>query len=168
MIVFKYVRLVNDVSQVCCAVLYQSQNALIYRFVKGAASEVLFSDSASLQNQDDVNQWLMYDIDKTTSVSKQIKITKDYRAVIQNNRYVLRQKRQRGDSLVATDLDFSLCDPAYEMKHVESISSVLMRHDRLLSQFKTMVVDSFLADQFAVSQRRRRLFGKSASADCIG
>ena len=153
MIVFEYVRLVNDVPQVCCAVLYQSQNALIYRFVKGAASEVLFSDSAraSLQNQDDVNQWLMYDIDKTTSVSKQIKTTKDYRAVIQNNRYVLRQKRQRGDSLVATALDFSLCDPAYEMKHVESISSVLMRHDRLLAQFKTMVVDSFLADQIELS-----------------
>jgi len=153
MIVFEYVRVVSDEPQVCCVVLYQSQNSLIYRFAKGAAADVLFSDTAraSLQNHGDVNQWLMYDIDKTTSVSKQIKTTKDYRAVIQNNRHVLRQKRQRGDSLVGTALEFSLCDPAYEMKHVESISSVLMRHDRLLAQFKTMVVDSFLADQIELS-----------------
>ena len=149
MIVFEYSRM----GKMCCAVLYRNQQSLEYRFVDGAAEDVLFSDESleQLNKCPDANQWLMHFIGHQTDVSKQIKTTKDYRAVIQNNKRVLRQKRQRGDSLPSTAGNFSLCDPVYEMKHVEAITSVLMKSDKLLAKFKTMIIDAFLADQIEVN-----------------
>ena len=84
MIVFEYSRM----GKMCCAVLYRNQQSLEYRFVQGAAEDVLFSDEAleQLNKYPDANQWLMQFIGHQTDVSKQIKTTKDYRAVIQNNK----------------------------------------------------------------------------------
>lgn len=149
MIVFEYSRM----GSLCCAVLYRNQQSLEYRFVQGGAEDVLFSEGAleQLSKYQDANQWLMQAVGQSTEVSKQIKTTKDYRAVIQNNKNTLRQKRQRGDSLLSVAGQFSLCDPVYEMKHIEAITSVLMKSDKLLAKFKTMIVDAFLADQIEVN-----------------
>lgn len=149
MIVFEYVRLNTH----CCAVLYRSGQQVEYRFVEGKADDVLFSGDLleELSRSVDVNQWLMNTVSQFTMVSRQIKTSKDYRAVIQNNKRLLREKRKRNDSLLSIAAAFSLCDPAYEMKHIEAISSVLMKKDHLLKRFKTMVVDAFLVDQIEMS-----------------
>ncbi len=149
MLVFEYSRM----GKVCNVVIYRNQMNLEYRFVSGTAEDTLFSEASldALRGYPDANQWLIQHVSNITNVSRQIKTTKDYRAVIQNNKSTLRQKRKQGDSLASVAADFSLCDPAYEMKHIESISSVLMKSEKLLAKFKTMIVDAFLADQIELN-----------------
>ena len=149
MLVFEYRRM----GKMCCSVIYRNGQNVEYRFVEGKADDVLFSDELlnSLNDYPDTNQWLMNAVSSITFVTRQIKTSKEYRAVIQNSKRVLREKRKRNDSLLSIASAFSLCDPRYEMKHIEAISSVLMKEGHLLKRLKTMIVDAFLVDQIEMS-----------------
>ncbi|NCT49766.1 MAG: ATP-binding protein, partial [Paraglaciecola sp.] len=58
--------------------------------------------------------------------------------------------RKQGHGLMVAASKYSLCGTEHEMKHIDSLSSVLISKGKLLSKFKTMVVDSFLADQIEI------------------
>jgi hypothetical protein len=149
MVVFEYIRM----GQICCAVLYKkSDKSFAYRFVKGAADETLFNNEAKLRLKEckEAKTWLKDYVFAETLVSKQIDTTLDYRAIIQNDPKRLKVRRSKGASLSSDAYEFSLCSPETYMQHIESLTSVLMKHDRLLEQFKTMVVDSFLVEQLDI------------------
>lgn len=149
MVVFEYIR----EEQVCCVVLYRkTDKSFAYRFVRGAADVSLFNEEAKVKLKElkEAKIWLKDYVSTETLVSKQIETTLDYRAIIQNDPKRLKIRRAKGASLSSDAYDFSLCSTVTYMQHIESLTSVLMKHDRLLEQFKTMVVDSFLVDQLDI------------------
>ncbi len=151
MVVFEYIRL----GQTCCAVMYRkTDKSFAYRFVRGAADEILFSDDAKIQLKEckEVKSWLKDYVSINTLVSKQVDTTIDYRAIIQNDLKRLKIRRSKGASLSVDAYEFSLCSTETHMQHIESLTSVLMKHDRLLEQFKAMVVDSFLVEQLDIGE----------------
>jgi len=149
MVIFEYVR----EGYACCVVLYRkTDKSFAYRFVKGAADISLFNEEATVKLKElkEAKTWLKDYVSTETLVSKQIETTLDYRAIIQNDPKRLKVRRAKGASLSSDAYDFSLCSTNTYMQHIESLTSVLMKHDRLLEQFKTMVVDSFLLEQLDI------------------
>ncbi|MDO6720785.1 ATP-binding protein [Psychrosphaera sp. 1_MG-2023] len=150
MIVFEY----KKEGELKCAVLYRSRDSVAYRFVDGSANEALFNQVTldELNKIASVKDWLREIVANTFEVSKQISTSIDYRSVIQNDKQRLRIKRKAKASLTPIAHKFSLCTHDSQMRHIESLASVLMRHDKLLAQFKLMVVDSFLTDQIEIGE----------------
>lgn len=150
MIVFEY----KKEGSLKCAILYRSRDAVAYRFVDGSANEALFNQVTldTLNKVASVKDWLKNVVASSFYVSKQISTSIDYRSVIQNDKQRLRVKRKAQASLAPEAHKFSLCTHDSQMRHIESLASVLMRHDKLLAQFKLMVVDSFLTDQIEIGE----------------
>nr|WP_208767192.1 ATP-binding protein [Vibrio cidicii] len=69
-----------------------------------------------------------------------------------NDKKRLQKKRKSHQSLSSTAYQFSLCSNDTQMQHIDSLTAVMLRHDKLLAQFKTMVVDSFLSDQIDIGE----------------
>lgn len=150
MIVFEYCKIGSKK----CVVLYRNKDTIAYRFVDASANEALFNQNIldALQECESIKQWLREVVSNSSDVSKQISTSIDYRSIIQNDKQRLRVKRKAQGSLVSLAHQYSLCSSNTQMRHIESLASVLMRHDKLLAQFKLMVVDSFLTDQIEIGE----------------
>ncbi|WP_165725278.1 ATP-binding protein [Pseudoalteromonas sp. SA25] len=150
MIVFEY----KKAGDTKCVILYRSKDAIAYRFIDAPASVALFSQVMlrALNDYDNAKEWLRECVSREYDVSKQLSTSIDYRSIIQNDKQRLRTRRKAEGSLIQLAHQYSLCSSDSQMRHIESLSSVLMRHDKLLAQFKLMVVDSFLTDQIEIGQ----------------
>ncbi len=150
MIVFEYKKAGNSK----CAVLYRSKDSIAYRFIDASANEALFNQLMldALNDCGSAKQWLREVVSQKYDVSKQISTSIDYRSIIQNDKQRLRTRRKAQGSLIPLAHQYSLCPSDSQMRHIESLASVLMRHDKLLAQFKLMVVDSFLTDQIEIGE----------------
>lgn len=148
MLIFEYKRL----GELKCVVMYKSKKSVAYRFVDCGAEDGLFQQYLmdQLVSTNDVHDWLRYVVSKQFHVSNQIGSSIDYRAVLLNDKKRLQKKRKSHQSLSSTAYQFSLCASDAQMQHIDSLTAVMLRHDKLLAQFKTMVVDSFLSDQIDI------------------
>jgi hypothetical protein len=152
MIVFEYER--ED--GICCAIIFrntqQKSDSISYRFVTGAADDTLFDDAMlkTLTKDISVKEWLRDIVSQSFPVSLQLNACIDYRAIIQNDKTRTRARRKNGHGLMLAASKYSLCNSDTQMKHIDSLSSVLISKGKLLSRFKTMVVDSFLSDQISI------------------
>lgn len=148
MVVFQYSKGGEDF----CSILYRNGDNVAYRFITGAADDTLFRDDLfkTLTPDISVKDWLRDVVSQEHQVSIQLTTAVDYRAVIQNDKSRTRAKRKQGHGLMVAASRYSLCDTNTEMKHIEALSAVLINKDKLLSKFKSMVVDSFLTDQINI------------------
>ncbi|HDY7676661.1 TPA: ATP-binding protein [Vibrio vulnificus] len=148
MLIFEYQRL----GELKCVVMYKSKKSVAYRFVDCGAEGSLFQQHLmdQLASTNDVHDWLRHVVSKHFYVSNQIGSSIDYRAVLLNDKKRLQKKRKSHQSLSSTAYQFSLCSNDTQMQHIDSLTAVMLRHDKLLAQFKTMVVDSFLSDQIDI------------------
>ncbi|MDF5466813.1 ATP-binding protein [Vibrio parahaemolyticus] len=150
MLIFEYKRL----GELKCVVMYKSKKSVAYRFVDCSAEGGLFQQHLmdQLVGTSDVHDWLRHVVSKHFYVSNQIGSSIDYRAVLLNDKKRLQKKRKSHQSLSSTAYQFSLCSNDTQMQHIDSLTAVMLRHDKLLAQFKTMVVDSFLSDQIDIGE----------------
>jgi hypothetical protein len=150
MVIFEYSRQTG----LCCAVMYRKrEGSFAYRFIQGEADKTLFAEEMeSLYDSGlDANTLLRHELPKYgINVSKQIDRIIDYRAIIQNDTTRLKHRSQSGISFRQETLDFCLGDATSHMKHIEALTSVVLKQDRLLKQFKIMIVDSFLENQISI------------------
>ncbi|KAB2823628.1 ATP-binding protein [Aliivibrio finisterrensis] len=148
MLIFEYKRL----DELKCVVMYKSKKSVAYRFVDCSAEGGLFQQHLmdQLPSTNDAHDWLKHVVSKNFYVSNQIGSSIDYRAVLLNDKKRLQKKRKSHQSLSSTAYQFSLCTNDTQMQHIDSLTAVMLRHDKLLAQFKTMVVDSFLSDQIDI------------------
>jgi len=148
MIVFEYER----ESGVCCSVIYRNGESIAYRFITGAADDTLFNKPTldALTKDISAKDWFRDVVSQSFPTSIQLTTCIDYRAIIQNDKARTRAKRKQGHGLMLAASKYSLCSSDNEMKHIDSLSSVLISKGKLLSRFKTMVIDSFLADQIDI------------------
>tara|TARA_R110001583_G_scaffold17575_4_gene70904 strand:- start:1330 stop:5028 length:3699 start_codon:yes stop_codon:yes gene_type:complete len=150
MIVFQYSKAGEDF----CSVLYRNGDGIAYRFITGAASETIFEAETfkSLTPDISAKDWLRDVIQQKHETSLQLTTSVDYRAVIQNDKSRTRARRKQGHGLMLAANRYSLCDSSVEMKHIDALSAVLINKSKLLSSFKSMVVDSFLSDQIEIGE----------------
>lgn len=144
LIVFEYLK----EGETKCAVLYRNNASLAYRFV-ACAAKALFCQPLHdilVSSGVDAKSWLRNEVSNVHHVSAQIDSCADYRAVILNNKRHLAQKRRANSGLITMASRFSLCSAEYEMNHIDVLTATMMRHKKMLSRFKKMIVDCFLTD----------------------
>ncbi|WPC73402.1 ATP-binding protein [Vibrio porteresiae] len=151
MVVFEYERK----SGPCCVVMYRkNSNTFAYRFIAGSADAALFSPAMQRHFDEGVEARILLRQHVTQygfEVSNQYDTTREYRAVLQNDH----RRLGRGSSGVKALADagrYCLGDATTHMQHMEALTSVVLKHDRLLEQFKIMLVDSFLEDQLSIPE----------------
>src|SRR5574344_793960 len=149
MIVFEYMRY----GESKCALLYNNNNSLCYRFIDAKADTQLFSDESisKLKECNDVREWLKTTVSKNYFVSSAISNCIDYRAVIQNSKERLRKLYNVSGSLTSIATKFSLCKQNDEIKHIGALTTVMMRNNRMLAQLKTMLVDCYLEHTISIT-----------------
>lgn len=141
-IVFEYEKL----GERKCSVMYRNGSSVAYRFLTGTA-EQLFSQhlyDELIKQGSETRTWLKNLVSQSMSVSSQIETSVDYRSVILNNKKRLAQRRSAGKNLVAIAHEYSLCSASHNMNHIDILTATMMRHKKMLSRFKTMIVDCFL------------------------
>ncbi|MEF1250212.1 ATP-binding protein [Vibrio owensii] len=141
-IVFEYEKL----GERKCSVMYRNGSSVAYRFLTGTA-EQLFSQhlyDELIKQGSETRTWLKNLVSQSMSVSSQIETSVDYRSVILNNKKRLAQRRSTGKNLVAIAHEYSLCSASHNMNHIDILTATMMRHKKMLSRFKTMIVDCFL------------------------
>lgn len=135
MIVFEYQR----AGQLCCVVLYRhatTPNKLIYRFVKGAADDTLFTEFTKEhfeQNKPTTELFKLFGNHIEHSI--QISTTKEYAAIIG------KQIKNLPKNLVRYAHDYALCGEGFNksMMHMGELTSVLLNSDQLLERLRTML-----------------------------
>lgn len=141
-IVFEYEKL----GERKCSVMYRNGSSVAYRFLTGTA-EQLFSQhlyDELIKQGSETRTWLKNLVSQSMPVSSQIETSVDYRSVILNNKKRLAQRRSTGKNLVAIAHEYSLCSASHNMNHIDILTATMMRHKKMLSRFKTMIVDCFL------------------------
>ncbi|PSV33528.1 hypothetical protein C9J44_17965 [Photobacterium sp. GB-27] len=141
-IVFEYEKL----GEKKCSVMYRNGSSVAYRFLTGSA-EQLFSQhlyDELIKQGSETRTWLKNLVSQSMLVSSQIETSVDYRAVILNNKNRLAQRSRAGKNLVAIAHEYSLCSASHNMNHIDILTATMMRHKKMLSRFKTMIVDCFL------------------------
>ncbi|WP_196599139.1 ATP-binding protein [Aliivibrio fischeri] len=141
-IVFEYEKL----GERKCSVMYRNGSSVAYRFLTGTA-EQLFSQhlyDELIKQGSETRTWLKNLVSQSLSVSSQIETSVDYRSVILNNKKRLAQRRSTGKNLVVIAHEYSLCSTSHNMNHIDILTATMMRHKKMLSRFKTMIVDCFL------------------------
>ncbi|OOE52668.1 hypothetical protein BZG12_09755 [Salinivibrio kushneri] len=141
-IVFEYEKL----GERKCSVMYRNGSSVAYRLLTGTA-EQLFSQhlyDELIKQGSETRTWLKNLVSQSMLVSSQIETSVDYRSVILNNKKRLAQRRSAGKNLVAIAHEYSLCSASHNMDHIDILTATMMRHKKMLSRFKTMIVDCFL------------------------
>lgn len=151
MIVYEYTRSNTGSESVYCVCLYRkrNENQYAYRFIKGSADDTIFHpDHADLfsngTSSHDILRTLFVNDD--VNVSSQIESIIDYRDIIQGDYQNLR-KRNKKSSFISYPRDYGIAKSSAQ--HLGVLTSVVLRHDKLLAHFKTMLVDCFLRDQIS-------------------
>lgn len=151
MVVFEYARS----SGICCAVLYRKNDSShAYRFIAGAAEDTIFHPALATHFQAgmDARTLLRHELPALgVTVSNQIDLITDYRAILQNNLKQLTRNGKTGRIWLPVARDFSLGGSTSHMHHIEALTSVLLSHNQLLEQFKRMIVASFLEEHISIS-----------------
>ena len=133
-----------------CSVLYRNSASVAYRFVSCSAKE-LFAQNLHdqlIQSGMDAKSWLRKVVSEKYSVSDQIQTCVDYRSVILNNRSHHTQRRKANSKLTSMASEYSLCSAEFQMNHIDVLTATMMRHKKMLSRFKSMIVDCFLNNTY--------------------
>lgn len=154
LIVYEYSRQQASNIQTYCVCLYRkrNENQYAYRFITGRADDTIFHpDIAHLFTNNDSSHDILREIyvKDGIEVSSQIDNIIDYRDIIQGDYQNLR-KRNRKSSFITYPRAYGIAKE--RVQHLGVLTSVVLRHDKLLAHFKTMLVDCFLRDQISFQQ----------------
>lgn len=154
LIVYEYTRQQASNIQTYCVCLYRkrNENQYAYRFITGRADDTIFHpDIAHLFTNNDSSHDILREIyvKDGIEVSSQIDNIIDYRDIIQGDYQNLR-KRNRKSSFITYPRAYGIAKD--RVQHIGVLTSVVLRHDKLLAHFKTMLVDCFLRDQISFQQ----------------
>lgn len=154
LIVYEYTRQQASNIQTYCVCLYRkrNENQYAYRFITGRADDTIFHpDIAHLFTNNDSSHDILREIyvKDGIEVSSQIDNIIDYRDIIQGDYQNLR-KRNRKSSFITYPRAYGIAKE--RVQHLGVLTSVVLRHDKLLAHFKTMLVDCFLRDQISFQQ----------------
>lgn len=151
MIVFEYTRAAGDT---CCAVLFRrgTDSGFSYRLIQGAASDTIFHPKLEPLYKFglDANAIMLDQMPKIgATASPMINRIIDYRSIIQND-LSGGGKRQAGSrsrvDIRKLSSQFSLVDVTSKMLHIDSLTTVSLRKDQMISRLKEMIVDSMLSN----------------------
>ncbi|WP_227430518.1 ATP-binding protein [Psychrobacter sp. I-STPA6b] len=138
-----------------CVCLYRKRNdsKYAYRFIKGRADDTIFHPDLAHLFADGLSSHeilLKLSLDQNFTVSNQIDNIIDYRDIIQNDYQNLRKRNNKNSGLLAYPRMYGLAKE--RVRHLGALTSVVLRHDKLLAQFKTMLVDCFLKNEISIQQ----------------
>lgn len=135
-----------------CVLLYSREESLCYRFVPCSAAE-LFSPASeqALLQSGSVPEWLRSYVDqKVARISRVIKSTAEYRAVLMNTRPTAVKRLSQSDQTFLA-AKFSLCRSEDQIQHLADLSAVMVGDgSRKLQRLKSMLVTCYIARQIAL------------------
>lgn len=135
-----------------CAVFYRhpTQERLCTRFIQGAAEKTLLTQE-NLQfhaENNSAKELFSHLYKQGVNVSLQIEHTKDYKAVITNERFRLKANPKLRELAVL----FSLAGQKLEIKHVGDLTQITSNKLNLLDSFKQMLIDLYLDSERSVTK----------------
>ena len=149
MIVFEYTRATGET---CCAVLFRrgADTGFAYRLIKGAANDTIFHPELEPFYKEglDANTIMLDHMPKYgVTASSMINRIIDYRSIIQNDPSGGGKRSavsRAGVDVRGLSGQFSLVDVKSKMLHIDSLTTVSLRKDQMISRLKEMIVDSML------------------------
>lgn len=141
LVIFEYSRY----SGVCCAVMYRHPTGkLCYRFIEGAADETFFAPSVIEELKAGSTHDLIFS--KLQEIgrkpSQMVDTITNYRAIIQRNQKLIKRNPADARKLRALAADYGLGSPNTQMSHIDRLTHVVLNKNRLMSSFKTMIVET--------------------------
>jgi len=141
LVIFEYTRY----SGVCCAVMYRHPTGkLCYRFVEGAADETFFAPGVIEELQAGSTHDLIFSKlqELGKKPSQMIDTITNYRAIIQRNQKLIKRNPADARKLRALAADYGLGSANTQMSHIDRLTHVVLNKNRLMSSFKTMIVET--------------------------
>lgn len=141
LVIFEYSRY----SGVCCAIMYRHPSGkLCYRFIEGAADETFFApgviEELKAGSTHDLIFSKLQEIGKKPS--QMVDTITSYRAIIQRNQKLIKRNPADARKLRALAADYGLGSHNTQMSHIDRLTHVVLNKNRLMSSFKTMIVET--------------------------
>lgn len=141
LVIFEYSRY----SGVCCAIMYRHPSGkLCYRFIEGAADETFFAPGVIEELKAGSTHDLIFS--KLQEIgrkpSQMVDTITNYRAIIQRNQKLIKRNPADARKLRALAADYGLGSPGTQMSHIDRLTHVVLNKNRLMSSFKTMIVET--------------------------
>ncbi|MBY5938914.1 ATP-binding protein [Marinobacter nauticus] len=141
LVIFEYTRY----SGVCCAIMYRHPTGkLCYRFVEGAADETFFAPGVIEELQAGSTHDLIFSKlqELGRKPSQMVDTITNYRAIIQRNQKLIKRNPADARKLRALAADYGLGSANTQMSHIDRLTHVVLNKNRLMSSFKTMIVET--------------------------
>ncbi|MAA94903.1 MAG: hypothetical protein CML22_06950 [Rheinheimera sp.] len=144
MIVFEY----SNCHGMQCVVLSRGSDRVQYRFIEGAIGIHLSSPDglaklAAGATVSDVFAWLR---SIQHPMSNLITVIRDYRAIVQRSRELLRGK-ENSKRLKEDAERYGLGDPNTDLSHLEKITTGVLHRSMLMESLKEVICDSLIKEQ---------------------
>lgn len=152
-------------------VMYRNSSGskTLYRFIHGSLEETFFHPTiAPLAEQGAAITDIIHALqDMGIRTSKQIDTITDYRAIIQNDRHLLRRKGRNNSSDISLAREYCLGGPNDTMSHLDRMSFAILRRKDMFDRLKTMVAETQFND-LHIDDRPEHLKDKTLIDDIEG
>lgn len=151
----------------CCVVLHKKQEQLRYRFIKGALTELFFTDESKpkLQKGLPIHEYLgtLKSADKDNAISRIISTAEDYRAILQNDKSLIRTRKQGIPDIQTLANAFSLTGVGSHMTLMHKLTYALQTRTSMFSGLEDMIVSTQF--DFVTPEKPKHIENKSLAND---
>ncbi|MFW1678695.1 ATP-binding protein [Pontibacter sp. JAM-7] len=141
----------------------------IYRFVTGSLEETFFHPTITplLERGSAITEVFMALKDMGIRLSRQIDTITDYRALIQNDKKLLRRRGSKGNNESELAREYCLGGPNDHMSHLDRMSYAILRRADMFDRLKKMIAETQFND-IHIDERPEHLKDKTLVQDIAG
>ena len=150
----------------CCVILHKKQEQLRYRFIKGALTELFYTEQSKpkLAKGHPIHEW-MGELKSThnNDVSKVIGTAEDYRAILHNDKALIRIRKQGMPDIQHLANTFSLTGVGSHMTLMHKLTYALQTRTSMFSGLEDMIVSTQF--DFLAPEKPKHMANKSLAND---
>jgi hypothetical protein len=164
-----YEHLREDGKKLVVMYRHSSGTKTMYRFVSGSLEETFFNPTISplLDKGTTITHVFHALRDMGIRVSRQVDTITDYRALIQNDRKLLRRKVGKNSQDLAIAREYCLGGPNDHMSHLDRMSHAILRRTDMFDRLKKMIAETQFND-IHIDDRPEHLRDKTLIEDIAG
>lgn len=151
----------------CCVVVHKKADHLFYRFLKGALIDYFYTETSKefLKKGKLIHEYFKDLKAKGYSISPQISTTDDYRAIIQNDKELLRSRKKHHKTISLLELarEYSLPGFNSNMQLMHKLTYALQTRTSMFSGLEDMIVSTQF--DFSAPEKPKHVDNKSLSDD---
>lgn len=149
----------------CCVVFHKKKDHLHYRFMKGALTDFFFTVATKekLQRGKPIHEFVKDLKAEGHPISQNVSTTSDYRAILQNDKNLLRTRRQAFKNILDLARDYSLPGFTSNMQLMHKLTYALQTRTSMFSGLEDMIVSTQF--DFVAPEKPKHVDNKSLTDD---